>query len=119
MSAKRAGQEGPERGFEECLARLEKIVSEMEGGSLDLEKTVHHFEEGQALIKYCAQKLNEVERRIEKLVRRGDEIVAEPFPESPGRGGEETGADGRRDEAEDSLDDLPFGDAVSPKGHQT
>ena len=47
-------------GFEKSLERLEKLVAEMESGELDLEKMIGHFEEGQALIKLCTGKLNEV-----------------------------------------------------------
>jgi len=67
--------------FEEALARLEVIVKEMEGGTLSLEKMMAHFEEGQKLAKFCADKLNEVERKIEILVKKGDDIATEPFTE--------------------------------------
>ena len=55
----------------------------LEGGSLSLEDMIARFEEGQGLIKFCSHKLNEVERRIEILVKKGDEIAAEPFEEQP------------------------------------
>lgn len=74
-----------EMGFEESLARLEQITAEMEGGKLSLDDMIARFEEGQTLLKFCNQKLNEVERRIEKLVRKGDELVTEPLDD----GGEE------------------------------
>jgi exodeoxyribonuclease VII small subunit len=67
--------------FEKALERLEKIVSEMESGSMSLEDMIARFEEGQGLIKFCSRKLNEVERKIEILVKKGDEIVTEPFEE--------------------------------------
>ena len=44
-----------------------------------LEQMISHFEEGQKLLGLCGKKLNEVERRIEILVRKGDEVAAEPF----------------------------------------
>jgi exodeoxyribonuclease VII small subunit len=69
------------QNFEESLSRLEKIVGEMESGSLSLEKMIGHFEEGQGLIKFCSKKLNEVERKIEKLVKKDGETVVEPFDE--------------------------------------
>ena len=70
-----------EQSFEKALERLEKIVSEMESGSMGLEDMITRFEEGQALIKFCSKKLNEVERKIEILVKKGDDVVAEPFEE--------------------------------------
>ena len=69
-------------GFEESMSRLETIVAEMEGGELSLEKMITRFEEGQNLIKSCSKTLNEVERKIEILVKKGDAVVAEPFGES-------------------------------------
>lgn len=66
--------------FEKALARLEEIAAEMEGGELGLEKMVAAFEEGQKLVKLCSSKLNEVEKKIEMLVKKSDgSIAAEPF----------------------------------------
>jgi exodeoxyribonuclease VII small subunit len=67
--------------FEEALERLEKIVDEMESGELSLEKMMAHFEEGSQLVKQCGEKLNEVEKKIEVLVKKGDEVTTEPFEE--------------------------------------
>jgi exodeoxyribonuclease VII small subunit len=68
--------------FEKSLQRLESIVSEMEGGSLSLEDMISRFEEGQNLLGFCSKKLNEVEKKIEKLVKKGDKVVAEPFDDA-------------------------------------
>ncbi|MBU0678220.1 MAG: exodeoxyribonuclease VII small subunit [Verrucomicrobia bacterium] len=68
-------------GFEEALERLEKIVEEMESGNLSLEDMMKHFEEGSMLVKHCDKKLNEVERKIEKLVEKDGEMTTEPFKE--------------------------------------
>jgi exodeoxyribonuclease VII small subunit len=70
-------EEGP--NFEKALARLETIVGEMESGKLGLEQMIERFEEGQSLVRFCAAKLNEVERKIEILLKKGDEVAAEPF----------------------------------------
>jgi exodeoxyribonuclease VII small subunit len=71
-----------EIGFEKALARLETIVEEMESGTLSLEDMMKRFEEGQALVKVCSGKLNQVERRIEILVKEGERVTAEPFADS-------------------------------------
>ena len=69
-----------ELGFEEALERLERLAAAMESGKLGLEKTVEAYERGQRLIRACTAKLNEVERRIEILVKGNDGSVrAEPF----------------------------------------
>lgn len=68
-----------EPGFEQALTKLETIVREMEGGELSLDQMMSHFEQGTDLIKYCTTKLNEVERKIEVLVKKNDQVVAEPY----------------------------------------
>lgn len=68
-----------EKAFEESLARLEAIVKEMESGQLSLDQMMAHFEEGSALVKQCGNKLNEVEQKIEQLIRKGDELQTAPF----------------------------------------
>lgn len=68
-----------EPSFEKALTQLETIVQEMETGSLPLEKMMEQFEEGMRLIALCSAKLNEVERKIEILVKKGDKVVPEPF----------------------------------------
>lgn len=65
--------------FEKSLERLETIVEEMEGGDLSLEQMIRHFEEGSKLVTLCSGKLNEVEQKIEKLVKKGNGLAAEPF----------------------------------------
>jgi exodeoxyribonuclease VII small subunit len=70
------------QNFEKALERLEAIVGEMESGTLSLEKMMACFEEGTELVKFCSQKLNEVEKKIEILAKKGEDIVAEPFEAS-------------------------------------
>lgn len=71
--------ETPEDSFEASLERLEKLVREMEAGDLSLDQMITHFEEGTQLVEQCGKKLNEVERRIEKLVKKDGKIQTEPF----------------------------------------
>ncbi|MEI8242971.1 MAG: exodeoxyribonuclease VII small subunit [bacterium] len=73
-------KEKTDPGFDEALKRLEEIVAQMESGEMDLDAMVAAFEEGQRLIRLCSGKLNEVERRIEVLVKDGAGVeTAEPF----------------------------------------
>ncbi len=65
--------------FEKSLERLEAIVEEMERGDLSLEQMIKHFEEGSKLVTLCSSKLNEVEQKIEKLVKKGGALSAEAF----------------------------------------
>ena len=55
--------------FEEALQKLEAIVAQMEEGDLHLEETLKAFEEGVRLARFCASKLDEAERKVEKLMR--------------------------------------------------
>ena len=54
---------------EEALQKLEAIVTQMEEGDLPLEETLKAFEEGVKLARFCANKLDEAERKVEKLMR--------------------------------------------------
>jgi len=66
--------------FEESLKRLDKIVQDMESGEMELDAMISAFEEGQRLVKSCSAKLNEVEKKIEKVVKGADgQIATEPF----------------------------------------
>lgn len=71
--------------FEDSLKRLEQLVTEMEGGDLSLDQMITHFEEGTNLVETCGKRLNEVERRIEKLVKKDGKIETEPFEQEPGK----------------------------------
>jgi exodeoxyribonuclease VII small subunit len=57
------------RSFEASLEALEKIVKELEGGDLPLEKSLELFEEGIRLSRQCQERLSQAERRIEVLLR--------------------------------------------------
>ena len=75
MSEKKA------KTFEKSMEKLESIVGDMEGGELSLDAMIERFEEGQNLIKFCSGKLDEVERKIEKLLNVDGEPETEPFGE--------------------------------------
>ncbi|MEI6970683.1 MAG: exodeoxyribonuclease VII small subunit [bacterium] len=77
-----ATDEQAEVSFEKALGRLDAIVAEMEAGKTGLETMIERFEEGQKLIALCTRRLNEVERRIEILTKKGGETVAVPFDEA-------------------------------------
>jgi exodeoxyribonuclease VII small subunit len=53
--------------FDESLRRLEKIVQEMEQGDIPLEESLKLYEEGIALSKACAQKLQQAELTVKRL----------------------------------------------------
>ena len=55
--------------FEDCLTRLEQIVTALEAGNLPLEDSLKVFEEGVSLARQCAKYLDDAERRIELLAK--------------------------------------------------
>ena len=70
----------PEKNFEDAMKMLEKIVQDLERGELSLEESLKVFEEGMKLIKFCSEKLEEVEQRVTMLVRDADgKPVEQPF----------------------------------------
>jgi exodeoxyribonuclease VII small subunit len=70
--------------FEGSLKRLEEIVAQLEDNKLALEQSLQVFEEGVKLVRFCAGRLDEAERRIEILLadKEGRLHVA-PFLEEP------------------------------------
>ena len=63
--------------FEQALQRLEEIVRKMEHGDVELEQSLALFEEGIALSRHCAVRLNEADERIAVLMKKADGVVAE------------------------------------------
>jgi exodeoxyribonuclease VII small subunit len=55
--------------FEDCLSRLEQIVTALEAGNLSLEDSLKIFEEGIAMSRHCARYLEDAQRRIEVLAK--------------------------------------------------
>lgn len=53
--------------FEEKLARLGVIVTELESGSLSLEKSIALYEEGNSLAKSLNEELAAAKLKIEKI----------------------------------------------------
>ena len=58
--------------FEDSVEELERVVEQLESGELSLEDSLTAFENGVRLVKLCNQKLTEVERKIELLVKDKD-----------------------------------------------
>ena len=53
--------------FEEALAQLEKIVSQLESGEAPLEKSIELYERGNRLRRRCAERLDAAQARIEAI----------------------------------------------------
>ena len=71
-----------EMKFEEALKRLEKIVGELEDGSLPLDESLEKYEEGIRLSKACAKKLEVARKKVEILMKNEDgSTELKPFDE--------------------------------------
>jgi exodeoxyribonuclease VII small subunit len=64
-----AKKDQPGKKFEVALGELESVVEQLESGDLSLEDSLAAFEKGVGLVKYCNQKLSEVEKKVELLLR--------------------------------------------------
>ncbi len=73
----------PSDSIESALARLETIVNTIETTPPPLDILIQRYEEGVELLKFCQQKLQAAEKRIELITRdaRGA-MVLEPFDSS-------------------------------------
>ena len=70
------------KDFESALGRLEKIVAQLERGELPLEEAMQLFEEGMSISKYCSDRLDEAERKVEILVQnQAGNLEEVPFQE--------------------------------------
>jgi len=80
--------------FEKAFQDLEKIVQRLESEEIPLDESLQLFEEGIRLSRFCNQKLEEVEKKIELILADAKgQPVTEPFEIS-----EEPGLDEQSDE---------------------
>ena len=54
--------------FEKAFQDLERIVQRLEGEQLSLDESLKLFEQGIGLSRFCHQRLEEVEKRIELIL---------------------------------------------------
>lgn len=78
----------PEEAYDALVARLERVVGELEAGNLSLEQSIEKFAEGVRLAKDASRKLDEAERRVELLVRgaNGEDVAVPLDPDAKGPG---------------------------------
>lgn len=56
-----------ELSFETAYAELERIISQLDEGSLPLDESVSLFERGRKLTEYCQALLDKAELRVSQL----------------------------------------------------
>ena len=101
--------------FEESLGELQRIVAQLEDGSLPLEDSMREFEKGIGLLRQCYAVLEAAEQRIEILTGEDSDGNPHTAPfnssatfdaDSNGESGSATGqpaADGPSGRTDDSL----------------
>jgi len=66
--------------FEQAFAELEQIVKRLESEELPLDESLELFEKGIRLSRFCNQKLEEIEKKIELILADAKgQPVTEPF----------------------------------------
>jgi len=65
--------------FEKALEELEAIAIKLEKGELGLDESIAEFEKGIKYAKYCHDKLEEAERKID-ILQKGENSVVEKKP---------------------------------------
>lgn len=58
--------------FESSMQRLEQIVRAMEKGDVELEESLHLFQEGTELIRNCGKLLENAELQVKKIMTQPD-----------------------------------------------
>jgi exodeoxyribonuclease VII small subunit len=70
------------KDFESALKSLEDIVVQLEAGDMTLDRALELFEEGIKVSRFCNSKLEEVERKVEVLIKSAEgEMKETPFSE--------------------------------------
>ena len=69
------------KNFEQSMQDLEKIVTELEKGDLNLDESVKKFEEGMKLAKQCNNMLEKAEKKITILLEKDGELEEKDFIE--------------------------------------
>lgn len=65
--------------FEECLAKLNELVDQLENGKLDLDKSIDIYVEAVRYRDRCKAVLEEGERKVQKLMQTAESTKKEEF----------------------------------------
>lgn len=65
--------------FEEALRELEQVVTSLEKGDVELEKSIELYGRGAALRAHCQKKLEDAEARVAQITEGADgKVTAKP-----------------------------------------
>jgi len=69
----------PDPNFEETLAKLEKLIANLEAGDLSLEESLSGFKDGIELTRQCQAALDNAQQTVEILTNNQDEESLKTF----------------------------------------
>jgi len=73
----------PPKSFEDALAELDQILTDIENGQVGLEESLVKYERGNYLIHHCRGVLNAAEKQVELLGRSPDgALTAAPLEDA-------------------------------------
>jgi exodeoxyribonuclease VII small subunit len=70
--------------FETAQKELEQIVERLERGNADLDEAIRLWERGEELLRFCLERLETAEGRIEELAQRAAGTDRLPPPDEAG-----------------------------------
>jgi len=65
--------------FEDSLAELEQLISQLEQGDIPLEESLKAFERGVNLTRTCQQALQQAEQKVQILLEKNGTQTLESF----------------------------------------
>ena len=73
------GKKTPQPSFESTLGDLEKIVTALEQGDLELDQALAHFEQGIGLARQGQEKLQKAQQKVDILMANGTDSQLQSF----------------------------------------
>ena len=74
----------PEQSFETAQRELEQVVERLERGEASLDEAIALWERGEELLRFCLQRLETAEGKVEELAQRAAEATPLPPTGEPG-----------------------------------
>lgn len=74
MPGKKTDEQVPEEkqmSIEESFGKLQEILEKMEAEDVTLEQSFACYEEGMKLVRYCSEKIEQVEQKVMQLNEDG------------------------------------------------
>ena len=75
---------GDELPFEQVIAQLQSLVTQLESGSLSLEQALRVYEKGVILVGRGHSVLDNAEKRVELLISEGSRQTSQPLDDTDG-----------------------------------